>query len=57
MTGAFEDPFDGLADLSDRVLRTPSLPEVSFNDDPLRMMRAARFSSQLGFDGQPSSPR
>ncbi len=53
VTGGFEDPFDGLADLSDRVLRTPSLPEVSFSDDPLRMMRAARFSSQLGFTAAP----
>jgi len=38
-----EDPFDGAADLAARVLRTPLEPEVSFTDDPLRMMRAARF--------------
>jgi poly(A) polymerase len=44
-----EDPFGGLADLKQRVLRTPGRPEDSLNDDPLRIMRAARFSSQLGF--------
>lgn len=41
------DPFGGMADLVGRVLRTPLSPEESFNDDPLRMMRAARFISQL----------
>ncbi|WP_249138561.1 CCA tRNA nucleotidyltransferase [Phycicoccus avicenniae] len=46
---AFVDPHGGLADLEQRVLRTPSSPEVSFGDDPLRMMRAARFVAQLGF--------
>lgn len=46
----FVDPHDGLADLADRLLRTPSAPEVSFGDDPLRMMRAARFASQLTFE-------
>ncbi len=45
------DPFDGLADLFARVLRTPVEPEVSFSDDPLRMMRAARFIA--GFDLTP----
>lgn len=49
VTGAFADPYGGLADLADRVLDTPAAPEVSFADDPLRMMRAARFVSQLGF--------
>ncbi len=44
----FVDPFDGLADLRAGVLRTPGTPEDSFSDDPLRMMRAARFASQLG---------
>ena len=43
------DPFDGLTDLARRLLRTPVAPEQSFSDDPLRMMRAARFVSQLGF--------
>jgi poly(A) polymerase len=47
---ALVDPFDGLADLRAEVIRTPSSPEVSFGDDPLRMMRAARFSSQLAFE-------
>lgn len=49
VSGAFSDPHGGLADLAAGVLRTPSPPEVSFGDDPLRMMRAARFTSQLGF--------
>jgi poly(A) polymerase len=45
----FVDPFGGVNDLAARVLRTPSTPEQSFSDDPLRMMRAARFASQLDF--------
>lgn len=44
------DPFGGIKDLHAGVLRTPGTPEDSFTDDPLRMMRAARFSSQLGLD-------
>ena len=53
VSGAFADPHGGLADLAAGVLRTPSTPEVSFSDDPLRMMRAARFASQLGFGPAP----
>ncbi|WP_446685575.1 CCA tRNA nucleotidyltransferase [Nocardioides stalactiti] len=44
-----EDPYGGVVDLANRVLRTPGRPEDSFSDDPLRMMRAARFAAQLGF--------
>ena len=50
----FVDLHGGLDDLAARVLRTPVEPEVSFGDDPLRMMRAARFVAQLGFSVDPS---
>ncbi|MCZ4499446.1 MAG: hypothetical protein JWQ74_1999 [Marmoricola sp.] len=50
---ALEDPYGGIVDLAHRVLRTPGRPEDSFSDDPLRMMRAARFTSQLGFTVAP----
>ncbi|MGW9208315.1 CCA tRNA nucleotidyltransferase [Embleya sp. NPDC055664] len=49
----FVDPHGGLADLAARVLRTPGTPEASFGDDPLRMMRAARFAAQLDFEVAP----
>jgi poly(A) polymerase len=52
----FVDPFGGLRDLRNQVLRTPGRPEDSFNDDPLRMMRAARFVAQLGFSVAPGVP-
>jgi poly(A) polymerase len=51
----FVDPFDGLKDLLTGVIRTPGKPEDSFNDDPLRMMRGARFASQLGFEIEPAT--
>lgn len=41
------DPFDGVSSLKDQSIRTPGAPDISFSDDPLRMMRAARFASQL----------
>jgi poly(A) polymerase len=49
----FVDPHGGLVDLAQNVLRTPGTPEASFSDDPLRMMRAARFAAQLDFDVDP----
>ena len=49
----FIDPFNGLQDLAARILRTPVRAGDSFNDDPLRMMRAARFASQLEFEIAP----
>jgi poly(A) polymerase len=51
----FVDPFGGLRDLEDKVLKTPGTPEDSFGDDPLRMLRGARFASQLGFEIEPET--
>jgi poly(A) polymerase len=50
----FIDNFDGVNDLARKILRTPGTPENSFSDDPLRMMRAARFAAQLGFEVDPA---
>ncbi len=53
--GAFIDPFDGLVDLALKRLRTPGSPYDSFSDDPLRMLRGARFTSQLGMTVDPEA--
>jgi poly(A) polymerase len=47
------DPFGGLADMQHKLLRTPGTPQASFTDDPLRILRAARFTAQLGFTVAP----
>lgn len=47
--GELLDPFEGIQDLKDKIIKTPLEPELTFSDDPLRMMRAVRFSSQLQF--------
>ena len=53
--GELVDPFDGMYDLEDCIIRTPCDPDITFSDDPLRMMRGVRFAAQLGFDLAPET--
>ena len=53
--GELLDPFDGIGDLERRIIRTPLDPDITFSDDPLRMMRAVRFATQLNFDIYPET--
>lgn len=53
--GKLLDPFDGISDLENKIIRTPLDPDITYSDDPLRMMRAVRFASQLNFTIEKSS--